>query len=610
MPSADVTYSDTTSNHDVTWTKSGSGNATVSQQTGLITFNATSGSITITVTTNTLDQNDQAIVKTFTVTWSNFTRKLSSITVTDYTDSYVKDSSFTFDGTVTAHYNDNSEEVIQSGYVVDSSLLDMTTAGTYNVSVSYTEGDITKTVTIQITVTDGSTPPPSYVYERVTDAANLHAGDILLFGCASKTAVAGALHNNGYLYSEAATFDGSTVTDKGNGIEFTLGGTTDAWTFSTSTGTLYAKSNKDLTYSSDSPNLSTFTISINNNGNAVVTCTTSSYGQIQYNASSPRFKTYAAGQTAIQLYKKTQSVTPSKTLSSIALSGTYPTTFTQGDEFSHEGMTVTATYSDATTADVTTSATFAGYNMSNTGTQTVTVSYTESGVTESATYTITIGARTLSSISVSGQTTAFVQGGTFSFGGTVTATYNNGSTADVTASATFSGYNLSQTGEQTVTVSYTEGGVEKTTTYTITVSAEAQEQSATMQYTGSVTGNLLGDGANNASTVGLSSSLFNVTATKRTTGSSNFPGYNKDGTIRIYGQENCTITVEVLGGHTINRIVVNVKSNGTCLVILVDGDAVTGSNGEYTINDTSFTITHSLDNTTQIQINSVTIYYT
>lgn len=469
LPSADVTYSDTTSNHDVTWTKSGSGNATVSQQTGLITFNATSGSITITVTTNTLDQNEQAIVKTFTVTWSNFTRKLSSITVTDYTDSYVKDSSFTFDGTVTAHYNDNSEQIIQSGYVVDSSLLDMTTAGTYNVSVSYTEGGITKTVTIQITVTDGSTPP-SYVYERVTDAANLHAGDILLFGCASKTAVAGAL-NGAYLLSQTATFEGTTITNKGDGLEFTLGGTTDAWTFTSSGGTLYAKSNKDLTYSSDSPNLCTFTISINNNGNAVVTCTTSSYGQIQYNASSPRFKTYAAGQTAIQLYKKTQSVTPSKTLSSIALSGTYPTTFTQGDDFSHEGMTVTATYSDATTADVTTSATFAGYNMSNTGTQTVTVSYTESGVTESATYTITVGARTLVSISVTGYTAAFTQGGTFSFGGTVTATYNNGSTADVTASATFSGYDLSQTGEQTVTVSYSEGGVDKTTSYTITVTA-------------------------------------------------------------------------------------------------------------------------------------------
>jgi len=74
----------------------------------------------------------------------------------------------------------------------------------------------------------------------------------------------------------------------------------------------------------------------------------------------------------------------------------------------------------------------------------------------------------LSSISVSGQKTSFTVGDTFSFGGTVTAHYNDESTADVTASATFTGYNMSTAGEQTVTVSYTDGTT-KTTTYGITV---------------------------------------------------------------------------------------------------------------------------------------------
>ena len=78
------------------------------------------------------------------------------------------------------------------------------------------------------------------------------------------------------------------------------------------------------------------------------------------------------------------------TLSSIALSGTYPTTFNQGDAFSHEGMTVTATYDDNSTADVTSKATFSGYDMSTTGEQEVTVSYTEGEVTKTATYEITI----------------------------------------------------------------------------------------------------------------------------------------------------------------------------------------------------------------------------
>jgi uncharacterized repeat protein (TIGR02543 family) len=87
--------------------------------------------------------------------------------------------------------------------------------------------------------------------------------------------------------------------------------------------------------------------------------------------------------------------TPARTLSSIALSGTYPTSFEQGDAFSHEGMTVTATYSDASTADVTSSATFTGYDMSTAGDQTVTVSYTESGTTKTATYDINVAAATM-----------------------------------------------------------------------------------------------------------------------------------------------------------------------------------------------------------------------
>ena len=78
------------------------------------------------------------------------------------------------------------------------------------------------------------------------------------------------------------------------------------------------------------------------------------------------------------------------TLSSIALSGDYPTTFTIGDEFSYEGMTVTATYEDASTRDVTYSASFTGYNMSSNGEQTVTVSYTEGEVTKTTTYDINV----------------------------------------------------------------------------------------------------------------------------------------------------------------------------------------------------------------------------
>ena len=79
---------------------------------------------------------------------------------------------------------------------------------------------------------------------------------------------------------------------------------------------------------------------------------------------------------------------PEKELSSISVSG-QTTEFTVGDSFEFGG-TVTAHYSDSSTADVTSDATFTGYDMGETGEQTVTVSYTEDGITKTTTYSITV----------------------------------------------------------------------------------------------------------------------------------------------------------------------------------------------------------------------------
>ena len=79
-----------------------------------------------------------------------------------------------------------------------------------------------------------------------------------------------------------------------------------------------------------------------------------------------------------------------KTLSSISISG-QKTSFTLDESF-YFGGTVTAHYSDSTSADVTSNATFTGYNMSVAGNYTVTVSYTYSGTTKTTTYDITVNA--------------------------------------------------------------------------------------------------------------------------------------------------------------------------------------------------------------------------
>lgn len=78
---------------------------------------------------------------------------------------------------------------------------------------------------------------------------------------------------------------------------------------------------------------------------------------------------------------------------------------------------------------------------------------------------------TVESIAVDGQISELMQGSEFVFGGTVTATYSNYETADVTSAAKFSGYDMSASGEQTVEVSYTEGDKTVKTTYQLTVLA-------------------------------------------------------------------------------------------------------------------------------------------
>ena len=75
----------------------------------------------------------------------------------------------------------------------------------------------------------------------------------------------------------------------------------------------------------------------------------------------------------------------------------------------------------------------------------------------------------LVSITISGQITSIDRGSEFVFGGTVTANYSNGTTADVTSSATLSGYDMSNSGTYTVTVSYTENEITVNATYELTV---------------------------------------------------------------------------------------------------------------------------------------------
>lgn len=78
-------------------------------------------------------------------------KKLYKISASKTTTSYtVGDTLSTSDITTTAYYSDGTSATVQGTY--NTSAVDMSTAGTYNITVSYTESNVTKTTTIAITV--------------------------------------------------------------------------------------------------------------------------------------------------------------------------------------------------------------------------------------------------------------------------------------------------------------------------------------------------------------------------------------------------------------------------------------------------------------------------
>ncbi len=163
-------------------------------------------------------------------------------------------------------------------------------------------------------------------------------------------------------------------------------------------------------------------------------------------------------------------------LSSIELNG-QTTSYYVGDKFTFTG-TCTARYEDTVTSKNVTPTSVSSPDMTTAGNKTITVSYTENGVTKTATYTINVQTVTLTSITLGGLTTEYYVGDSL-VKPTVTASYNNGTTAVVTEQATFTGFDSSAAvSSQTITVSF--GGLSKT--YTVSISEKPAPQPSSGDY--------------------------------------------------------------------------------------------------------------------------------
>lgn len=161
-----------------------------------------------------------------------------------------------------------------------------------------------------------------------------------------------------------------------------------------------------------------------------------------------------------------------KTLTNLSVSGTLTKKqYTEGESFNPEGLTVTATFSDASTSNVTTSVTWTP-NPLTVGTTSVTGSYTYNGTKKTVSVpgivvNPIVVEKTLSSITISGTLTKkqYTEGEPFDPTGLIVkANFSDGTSTNITNEVTWSPVNMTL-GTTRVTCSYTYKGVTKTASY-------------------------------------------------------------------------------------------------------------------------------------------------
>ena len=188
---------------------------------------------------------------------------------------------------------------------------------------------------------------------------------------------------------------------------------------------------------------------------------------------------------------------PEAALTGIEVTAPTKTEYEIGEKLDTSGLVVTARYSDGSATVLTeTQYTLTGFSSEEAGEKTVTVSYTEDGVTKTAAFVVTVKelpAVVLEGIEITAPTkTEYKVGDPLDTSGiSVTAKYSDGSSRLLEEDQyIISGFSSEKAGEKMVTVSYTEGGVTKTAAFTVTVkeSTGSSEDPGTSEDPGSSEG--------------------------------------------------------------------------------------------------------------------------
>lgn len=452
----------------VTWSSSNTSVATVSAS-GVVTAKAT-GNATITATS----QQDGTKSATCSVTVTDSTVHVTGVTLNKNSTSISMGGSETLTATVSPNNaTDKSVSWTSSNTSVATvSNGTITPVSTGNTTITVTTTDRSHTATCTVTVKAAQTQTLT-----ITRSSFSSSGGYAWYDWTQATSDSTSISGKGELYTTtttsmqfnkskgnkvAAVYNSTAIPGSITKIEATSQQTTiRSWTAYV-TSTACSGNSTTLTFGSNKTTVGTASPAVGTSTSFGTSSAGYSYFCLQENDSSASY-----------LSEIKITYVP-KSISSIAVK-TAPTktTYEAGENFDPTGLVITATYSDSTTSDIayadqSSSFTFNPTTSTALTTQNTSVTITYNG--KSCSQSITVSAvKTLSSISISGQTTSFVEGDTFSFGGTVTAHYSDSSTSNVTASSTFTGYNMTTLGNQTVTVSYTYKGTEKTTTYQINI---------------------------------------------------------------------------------------------------------------------------------------------
>lgn len=366
--------------------------------------------------------------------------------------------------------------------------LDGSTTGTATITASFDGDDNYKqaSASYAITVNPAITGD---IWTLVSDASTLTAGMQIVIANADADFAIGTTQNanNRAAVGVTAVPGGITIDSDVQIIALEKSG--DYWLFNVGDNAyLYAASSSSNYLKTDTKTSvgdnGKWSISINSEGVASIKANgTNTRNVMQFNPNTsnnnPLFTCYSsASQEGIAIYTFIDNT--EWTLSSINVtSQPTKTEYYVGDSFDATGMVVTATYADANDANHTKTAVVTGYTWEPSGAlalnnNTVTVSYTEGGITKTDTVDITVSEKpTLTNaLSISGLPTEFSVGDPFSFGeGTVKAVYSDKSEKTLSISdVTIEGFDSSaEATDQQVTIIYTEGDATATATITVDI---------------------------------------------------------------------------------------------------------------------------------------------